>query len=542
MLKINQTTKRFKTNALVTALMLSLTAPLSTHAQEKDNVVSYVITNQYTVTYFAGENETMTTAKENARMKLANEGLKDIPIYLSSIRKLDNQKYSEVYATIQAGLAEVVDPQYTITTENNALVVKVTGLVTFDTKEVERKILLAQNDEDYQIQIRDIRAEKAMLSIELDKTMENFEQLPKAELNKKINAIQAEQAIMESKISRISPNSAKAKVLAYNLAEREKEIEQEKYALDMYKFNVNKLSETIKKRRALAKDNAKKMAQAINESKEVEAQIKYYDLLDKMTNYVISAPYDFEIMSIKDGVANVAIKTSDKLALDLISILDGSYADDKKNGLSPELQAFIGSNLTEIADHYNADIELHGDTQTYKNREGKKLTESSRYSTIMMPYMDHKPFSIVEYDGEKYAYQGHQGAEQYTPFIQQVKSFPLTSELIFTATSGKSKRTFHISHSTKYQYSNRVNRRLSVPINVLEQFGVNVKITDRFQSKRDRSREVALTGASYYPQKNKWSFLQPIPKEKIWQAAEQQAAIDYKRRDKAKPFIFVPGQ
>lgn len=145
---------------LSSALLSSLCLPIATSvAAAVEKPTAIVRTQAHSVTYMAGERESLTSARIGAMEKFKREIVDLLPTYVSSVKKLSGSEYTQEIQFLVGSLIEIHSEEYKIDTESGSMKVQLTAKYQFDEKEIERNIDNLKQDQQTKNKISDLLAE-----------------------------------------------------------------------------------------------------------------------------------------------------------------------------------------------------------------------------------------------------------------------------------------------------------------------------------------------------------------------------------------------
>lgn len=445
-------------------------AAATTGVANNQVVSSNIVTNHYTTTYQAGENETVSIAKLNAKNKLAQEALNDLPVFVSAIKQLSNKKYQEMYQTIQSGFAEVSNENYIVTTNNGALKITISGDVSFDVEEVSRKMRLFNTNDDFAIQVRDLKVTKDLLSLQLDQTLLNFEQLPKNEITTKSNAILVKQAELKKSISIIEPNTSTAKLLAHNIGQRENELKINRLAFDLKTQYLKNRNDKLD----ASRQYASLIIESLSNDKPSQTYLQWQRLNKKMAQYIQNAPFTFEVISIENKQATIEITTKDKVASNILPYFSSYQYAFGRTDPTPETLAIFG-------DDFNA---LKNDGVAFDFIRDNYALNAPSNAFVPVPLYG----SFFKIDNAYYFTYGTSYIENFTDKAKAKESLEKRMNPKTETFAGKF--TFeircgaHVKKLSLEEFSSKGTgmssnkRQMTIPVADLEHFGIQVTVTN----------------------------------------------------------------
>ena len=181
-----------KKNAIFTITLLIIAAiGNTTYAASISEQVHQVESTEYTASF----DLPIAKIKEYTKEKLIRETLDKIPTYIMSTKTIDGNNYNEKVKFIAAAMVRITNEKYSFKYGDKEITATLNATVSYDTKEIERKVTQIEQDEsrskmlndfmstnlNIQAQIDDIKSlfnsstsKNASLILERNKVIKNF--------------------------------------------------------------------------------------------------------------------------------------------------------------------------------------------------------------------------------------------------------------------------------------------------------------------------------------------------------------------------------
>ncbi|MDR9827927.1 hypothetical protein RCJ22_20230 [Vibrio sp. FNV 38] len=223
--------KLCRTSMICCALLLAGGLSLPQRAIA-DNVASVIKTKSHNVTYMAGERESLTSAKIGALEKYNREIVELLPTYVSSVRRLTGNDYTQEVQFLVGSLIDVHDEKYQIDTSSGAMVVHLSASYQYDEKEIERNIEQLKTDQATQNRINNLVIESNHIEGRIAHIRHlyksNNSETIKETLDSQIVTLNALQSSKTSSLTLIDTSDIKKQVES---ARKRKEIEEREAAI-----------------------------------------------------------------------------------------------------------------------------------------------------------------------------------------------------------------------------------------------------------------------------------------------------------------------